>query len=343
MNEQELTNKFYEFLEKEKYYPSNSLLRQAPAYSFKGQRIQPDLLILDTRIGEYIGLIEFKKNINPNIKKSAKIKIESYLNLLKNESIPYYLVFPLDSDDFQILVIGDENEWITITKKEFPEFETLSAKKKIEEKEIERELEKEIVVELENKKKSKEKLSLWTLISLIAGILTAIISFYTSSSLNYLGNDNLNIEKARLEIEILKGKVLKLDSLNNNTFTYRDTIYIKDSSATFKNVEKRLSIIENGLLSNPKKTLEIENIYDEIDLIGQKIENQNEIITLKNENLKTKIDLLNALVLGMILALFGSVIGFVITNFTEKKTTPNLSRILYIARFFNTLKLLHNF
>ena len=69
---------------------------------------------------------------------------------------------------------------------------------------------------------------------------------------------------------------------------YRDTIYVRDSSATFKNVEKRLSIIENGLLSNPKKTLEIENIYDEIDLIGQKIENQNEIITLKNVSFKNK-------------------------------------------------------
>jgi hypothetical protein len=319
MNEQELTSKFYEFLEKEKNYPSKSLLRQTPAYSFKGQRIQPDLLILDTRIGEYIGLVEFKENINPNIKKSVRIRIESYLLSLKNESLPYYLVFPLDSNDFQILVIGDENEWIPITKKEFPEFETLSAKKKIEEKEIERELEKEIVVELEKKKKNKEKLSLWTLTSLTVGILTAIISFYTSSSIDYIGNDNLKIEKTRLEIELLKDKILKLDSLKNNTLSYKDTVYIKDSSATFKNVEKRLSIIEKGLLSNPKKTLEIENIYDEIDLISQKIENQNEIITLKNENLKTKIDLLNALVLGMILALFGSVIGYVITNLTEKR------------------------
>ena len=319
MNEQELTNKFYDFLEKEKNYPNKSLLRQLPAFSINGQRIQPDLLILDTRIGEYIGLIEFKENINPNVKKVVKIRIENYIKVLKNESLPYYLVFPLDSNDFQILTIGDENEWISITKKEFPEFETLSAKKKIEEKEIEKELEKEIVIELEKKKKSKEKFSLWTLTSLTVGILTAIISFYTSTSLDYLGNDNQIIEKTRLEIEVLRGKITNLYSLKNKTLVYRDTIYVRDSSATFKNVEKRLSIIENGLLSNPKKTLEIENIYDEIDLIGQKIENQNEIITLKNENLKTKIDLLNALVLGMILALFGSVIGFVITNFSERK------------------------
>ncbi|WP_165734381.1 hypothetical protein [Polaribacter sp. 20A6] len=319
MNKQELTNKFYEFLEKEKNYPSKSLLRQSPAFEIDGQRIQPDLLILDTRIGEYIGLIEFKENINPNVKKLFRNRIEKYIKALKNESLPYYLVFPLDSNDFQILTIGDENEWISITKKEFPEFETLSAKKKIEEKEIEKELEKEIVIELEKKKKNKEKFSLWTLTSLTVGILTAIFSFYTSTSLDYLGNDNLLIEKTRLEIEVLKGKISKLDSLKNRTLTYRDTIYVRDSSATFIDVEKRLSIIENGLLSNPKKTLEIENIYDEIDLIRQKIENQNEIITLKNENLKTKIDLLNALVLGMILALFGSVIGFVITNFSERK------------------------
>ena len=47
----------------------------------------------------------------------------------------------------------------------------------------EKELEKEIVIELEKKKKSKEKFSLWTLTSLTVGILTAIISFYTSTSL----------------------------------------------------------------------------------------------------------------------------------------------------------------
>lgn len=317
MNEQELTNKFYEFLEKEKNYPSKSLLRQAPAFAINGQRIQPDLLILDTRIGEYIGLIEFKENINPNVKKSVKARIENYIKILKNESLPYYLVFPLNNEDFQILVIGNENEWVSISKKEFPEFETLSAKKKIEEKEIEKNIEKELVIELENKKRNKAKLSLWTLTSLIAGILTVVISFYTSNKLD--NNDNLLIEKTKLEIQILKERIAKLDSLETSVLPKSEIIFIKDSSATFVGIEKRLSIIENGLLNNPKKTLQIENIYDEINLLGEKIGNQNELTNLKNENLKAKVELLNALVLGMILALFGSAIGFVITNYNERK------------------------
>jgi cell division protein FtsL len=317
MNEQELTNKFYEFLEKEKNYPSKSLLRQAPAFAINGQRIQPDLLILDTRIGEYIGLIEFKENINPNVKKSVKARIENYIKILKNESLPYYLVFPLNNEDFQILVIGNENEWVSISKKEFPEFETLSAKKKIEEKEIEKNIEKELVIELENKKRNKAKLSLWTLTSLIAGILTVVISFYTSNKLD--NNDNLLIEKTKLEIQVLKERIAKLDSLETLVLPKSEIIFIKDSSATFVGIEKRLSIIENGLLNNPKKTLQIENIYDEINLLGEKIGNQNELTNLKNENLKAKVELLNALVLGMILALFGSAIGFVITNYNERK------------------------
>jgi cell division protein FtsL len=317
MNEQELTNKFYEFLEKEKNYPSKSLLRQAPAFTINGQRIQPDLLILDTRIGEYIGLIEFKENINPNVKKSVKARIENYIKILKNESLPYYLVFPLNNEDFQILVIGNENEWVSISKKEFPEFETLSAKKKIEEKEIEKNIEKELVIELENKKRNKAKLSLWTLTSLIAGILTVVISFYTSNKLD--NNDNLLIEKTKLEIQVLKERIAKLDSLETLVLPKSEIIFIKDSSATFVGIEKRLSIIENGLLNNPKKTLQIENIYDEINLLGEKIGNQNELTNLKNENLKAKVELLNALVLGMILALFGSAIGFVITNYNERK------------------------
>ena len=312
MTEQELSIKFCSFLENEKKYPSNSLLQQTSFWTENRQRIQIDLLLLDTRIGEYIGLIEFKDTINPDKKKRTKLQIEKYLEILKIKSLPYYLVFPLDEENFQILVIGDDDDWKSISLEEFPEFETLSAKKKIEDKESTKELEEIIEKEIEYKKKNKAQSSLWALTSIIVGILGAILSFYLSNNFNKSGS----------EILFSNNEIIKLKEQINNISTKtakNDTLFIKDSSFVATGFNRRLKVIENGLLNNPEKTLEIRDIYKQIEIVNQKIEYQNKLIELRNENLLTRIEWLNALVIGIILALFGSAIGYVITNFTERK------------------------
>ena len=65
MEENKLTESFYKFLEEEKGFPRTSLLKQTPAYSISGRRVEVDLLLLDIRIGNYIGQVEFKSQINP--------------------------------------------------------------------------------------------------------------------------------------------------------------------------------------------------------------------------------------------------------------------------------------
>ncbi|WP_298884649.1 hypothetical protein [uncultured Polaribacter sp.] len=319
MNEQQLSEKFLKFLEEEKGYPKNSLLSQAPAYSIGAKRIQADLLLLDTRIGNYIGIIEFKNNINPNIKKNARHQIEQYLKVIKSESLPSYLVFPLDDNDFQILVYGDE-DWISIKKDEFPEFETLSAKKKIEEKTEAKEAKERTYKNIEIKREIKTRTSLWTLTSLILGLVTAIVTFYISIDKSK-NEKTLSGIVVFSELEKLENRIKELELKQQKPITSIDSIRVIDSSSTYKGVDNRLKIIENGIIDSPEKTLAYNKVQQKIELLREQIINQEKLIALRNENLINRIEWLNAIVIGMVIALFGAAIGFVISNYNEKKNT----------------------
>lgn len=311
MNEKELSSLFTEFLQKTKNYPNSSLLRLPPAYAVDSVRVQADLLILDTRIGDYIGLVEFSERIDPDIKRNAVHTITNYLKAIKAESLPFYLVYPVEPNDFQILAYED-NDWQSITHDEFPEFETLSTTRKIEEKAIAKENEILFEKQIQRKNEIKSKYSIWTLASLSLGIITAILTFYLGTA-----DDNL-LQPSRSQQKDLQEQLNALKQKINQQITAK-TIYVKDSSSNFKLIDNRLKIIEKGLLDNPKKSLEISDIYNQIEILDQKIENQNELINLRNENLSTRIEWLNALVVGLILALLSVSIGYVLTNRSESK------------------------
>ncbi|MFA5575622.1 MAG: hypothetical protein WC994_11330 [Brumimicrobium sp.] len=318
MDEKQLSEKFYNFLENEKGFPKNSLLKQAPAYSINSRRTQVDLLLLDTRIGEYIGIVEFKVQVNPQIKKTVKNQIDLYQTALKTDSLPFYLVFPNDQEDFHILVYGD-NEWVAISKDEFPEFETLSAKKKIEEKVYEKEREEEIKDEIDKKRELKKKTSLWTLTSLTAGILTAILSFYLT--IDKQKNESIITEQYSTQIQKLQDQIDQLEKSRLNIPSLIDTLHVVDSSSTVLNLERRIEIIENGISTNPERTLSIKDIRSELDVIQEQIKSQEKLIALRNENLINRIDWLSSIVIGMIVALFSAAIGFVLTNYNSRKNT----------------------
>lgn len=320
MEENKLADSFYKFLEEEKGFPKTSLLKQTPAYNIGNRRIEIDLLLLDIRIGNYIGQVEFKIQINPQIKYSVKVQTDLYAKALKSEGIPTYLVYPIDEDNFQILVYG-ENDWVSISKDEFPEFETLSAKKKIEEKIESKQFEEKNLENIERKRDYKKRTSLWTLTSLIIGILTSILAFYISTS-----NRN-NIDKPTLvntliimKIDSLEIQLNKLNKIDNKA-TVIDTLFVVDSTKTFVGVNKRLKNIENGIIDNVEKTFALKNTNQKIELLKQELINQQEIIELRNENLNNRIEWLNAIVIGMVLSLFAAAIGFVISNYAERKNT----------------------
>lgn len=322
MKENRLAESFYKFLEEDKGFPKSSLLKQAPAYSINSRRTQIDLLLLDVRIGNYIGLVEFKSQISPQIKANVKAQTDLYAKALKSEELPIYLVYPIDDNSFQILVYG-EDDWISISKEEFPEFETLSAKKKIEEKIESKKIEEKKIENIERKREYKKMTSLWTLTSLIVGVLSSILVFYISI------NNRKQVDKPTLvnamilmQIDSLESQISELKKTSNKTVVI-DTLFVVDSSKTFVGINKRLKNLENGILDNPKKALALKNTNQQIELLKQELINQEKLIELKNENLSNRIELLNAIVIGMVLSLFAAAIGFVISNYERKNTNAN--------------------
>jgi len=316
MDEKQLSDLFYKFLEEKKGFPKNSLLKQAPGYIVGGTRVQADLLILDTRIGDYIGIVEFKPQINPQVKRMVKNHSDLYLRAIKSETIPIYLVFPTDDNSFQILVYGDE-DWLSITQDEFPEFETLSAKKKIEEKKIAQEIEVENLKNFELKLENSRRTSLWTLASLVAGLSTAILTFYLT-----IGEERKKSEFSEDllgELEIVKMKIGEFEDIKPLRSSVVDTVLILDSTNTYLGLEKRVSVIENGILNSPEKILVFKDLTNKVELLSEQIKNQEKLIQLRNENLVGRIEWLNAIVLGMVIALFGAAIGFVLTNYASRK------------------------
>lgn len=320
MEENKLAESFYKFLEEEKGFPKASLLKQPPAISIGNRRLQIDLLLLDVRIGNYIGQVEFKSQINPQIKNNVKVQTDVYIKALKSEGIPTYLVYPIDDETFQILVYGEE-DWVSISKDEFPEFETLSAKKKIEEKIEYKEIEGKILENIERKRYYKKRTSLWTLTSLIIGVLSSIFVFYFSINFNKeVSKPTLVNAMILMQIDSLEMQINKLKKLNNKT-TVIDTLFVVDSTKTFIGINKRLKNLENGIIDNAEKTLALKNTNQQIELLKQELINQEKLIELRNENLSNRIDFLNAIVIGMVLSLFTAAIGFVISNYNERKNT----------------------
>jgi hypothetical protein len=322
MEENKLAESFYKFLEEEKGFPKTSLLKQTPAYSISSRRVEIDLLLLDIRIGNYIGQVEFKSQINPQIKGNVKVQTDLYAKALKSEGIPTYLVFPIDEESFQILVYG-ENDWISISKDEFPEFETLSAKKKIEEKIESKQIEEKNLENIERKRDYKKRTSLWTLTSLIIGVLTSILAFYISTSnKNEVSKPTLVNAMILMQIDSLEMQINKLKMSNNKT-TVIDTLFVVDSTKTFIGINKRLKNLENGIVDNAEKTLALKNTNQQIELLKQELINQEKLIELRNENLSSRIEFLNAIVIGMVLSLFAAAMGFVISNYERKNTNAN--------------------
>ncbi|MFH4963674.1 hypothetical protein V8G69_01605 [Gaetbulibacter sp. M235] len=319
MEENKLAESFYTFLEEEKGFPKASLLKRTPVYTISSIRVNIDLLLLDVRIGNYIGLVEFKSQITPQIKKNVKSQTDLYAKAIKSEGIPIYLVYPIDDETFQILVYGEE-DWISISKDEFPEFETLSAKKKIEEKIDSKEIEEKNLENIERKRDYKKRTSLWTLNSLILGILTSILTFYISTNKKDVTKPTLVNSIILKQIDSLETQIYALKMANNQT-TVIDTLFIVDSTKTFVGINKRLKNIEKGIIDNPEKILALKNTNQQIELLKQELINQEKLIELRNENLSNRIEWLNAIVIGMVISLFGAAIGFVITSYNERKNT----------------------
>ncbi len=324
MNEEQLRNNFIEFLKLQKGYPNDSILVEVPIVSTKNGRFTADLLLLDTRIGEYIGLVEFKIQLNPQIKASAKYQVFNYLKALNAPSLPAYIVTS-SLDSFNIIVATEGDEWVSISKEQFPEFETLSSKKIIEEKEkIEKE-EKSIKEEVEKKRKLKSIRALIPLTGIITGLIVTVISTSRLTGDSFWVTESCDCEQIKQEIDSLKIQVKNLNFTNISS-THIDTTYILDSTKTYARLQKRVDLIENGISQTPEKVLNILNLTKEIEKLDERIKHSRELTAQSNDDLKDRIDLNRNFIIGIIITIVTIAIGVLLTYYYERsKNSSNNS------------------
>ncbi len=249
MLERELENIFIEFLLKRGYTRDN-LLSQFTIRSESERAIfRPDLIILDTINKEYIGLIEFKNRLDRRVEEITVGQFYKIFGYLGTTNIPAYLVIPIDKEDFQIFELTKDNFFQPISKEDFPNFETLSAKRITEEKLKQRELFQKEIKELEDRKRRARLSALLTLLSLIIGISASLIAVFIQqkgfdrpSNNPILCCDSFEAKHEKLfkKIKLLENQVSVIEKTKNKT----DTMYFNTNVAQ---LEKRVKTIETGI------------------------------------------------------------------------------------------------
>jgi hypothetical protein len=311
MDEKQLEDKFIAFLY-ERGYPKESILTQVPLVSTNGIRHQPDLLIVDTEIDEYIGLVEFKSK--PDFH-AAFDQVSQYLKFIGSKSTPAFFVTPKGEDDFSIFNLINVDEWSEIEKADFPTFSALSSKKQIEDKQFRKEIEKEKLNAEYAKSKKAKQASFWALISAFLGIAFTIITIsFSDKKFKGLGFSEKKTccDSLSIKINALEQKLTKFNN-SPNASSVVDTIKFIDSSKTYTRLEKRLKVVETGISTDPERTLSILRINSELSQIKEIIEHKSELERSGNESIEKQIEYLNSAVLGIVLAIFSAALGIFIT------------------------------
>lgn len=127
-HEKSLVEEFIKLLKEKKRYPDESIIQEMPLSDSGNKfRYQADLVLLDAKSKQYIGLVEFKRKIDDKIKSSAFKQVSSYLKLMGSSELHIFLVGTDLNNRLIIYILNSENEWEEIAKENFPNYEALSA------------------------------------------------------------------------------------------------------------------------------------------------------------------------------------------------------------------------
>jgi hypothetical protein len=321
MIERELENIFIEFLLNRGYKKDNLLSEFSIRTENERTVFRPDLIVLDTVNNEYIGLIEFKNRFDRSIEEITIGQFYQIFGYLGTTNIPAYLVIPIEEKDFQIFELRRDNSFQPIAKEDFPNFETLSAKKITDDKLKQRELLKKKVKELEDKKRRSRLSAYFTVLSLIVGISTSFIAiFFQQKSFNRQPNqkliccDSLEAKNQKLvdKINLLESQVIAIEKTKNKT----DTIYYNSNVVQ---LEKRVKTIETGISDNPERTLSILQIRQEIEILKKADDFAKELTQSKIDALQNEIEVQNAWVLGVLVTILGIVLSIAIPHLLARR------------------------
>jgi len=325
MFERELEIIFIDFLIS-KGYSRDNLLSQFSIRS-ENEKIlsRPDLVILDTVNKEYIGLIEFKSRFDRRVEEITLGQFYKIFGYLGTTNIPAYLVVPIDEQDFQIFELTKDNSFQPVSKDDFPNFETLSAKRITEEKIRQREILNKKLKELEDKKRRSRQSAYLTILSLILGVSASLIAIFVqqkgldrTSRQPIICCDSLQVNYQNLEknIRIIENQIQELQKRKNKT----DTIYL---NSNVDQLEKRINTIEAAISDNPEKALSLLQIRQELEILEKADDFAKQLTQSKLDALQKEMEVQNAWMLGVLIAIFGTILSLVIPNLLSRRNDNN--------------------
>ena len=312
MTELFIKNKFIQFLKSDKNFSDDSFLLNYH-YVDKGGLIYVDLAILDTKTNNYIALIDFRNNISNHDIENYNL----YKKVLSQKDAIFYVVTPNETnDDFSIYTLFN-SELINVSKDEFPNFQTLIAKRKADEK-----ADLESIIEEEKKENINKKNVLTT--TLATAIVSLIIAMLLTKSLDIFNFDNTKTKKENdivnsniyKELEKLKLQLSIMDSK-------KDTVTKTDIE--IEQIKKRLINIEKLITQDPKNILELQKIDNHFERLNQIIDREKELNNLKVEKLEDKMNTYSNIIFSLLVTIIGAILGYLFSNFKPKKISANNS------------------
>jgi hypothetical protein len=319
MNERVLEIFFLKFLETKGYIRDN-YLSQFSTIQRDSIHFRPDLVLVDTRNNNYIGLVEFRARFDRRVEQITIGQFYRYFGFLGSRRLPAYLVIPLEDDDFQIFELTDENTFIAITKDDFPNFETLSSRILIDEKITQRKIEEKKIKELEEKKNRAVTSSIFAILSIVIGVFTSISAIYFQQKGIKFSDEKQIICCDTLDNQIINLKE-RISKLENSLVVFKDstktinTIYVTND---ISNIENRLNAIEKTILSSPENLTALQKFKIEIELLKRNNEHIKELTQIRFDAIQNEFDTQNTWLLAVIIAVFGSILAYAIPNILTK-------------------------
>ncbi|MDR0332110.1 MAG: hypothetical protein LBI15_01465 [Dysgonamonadaceae bacterium] len=317
--EQDLRNKFIEYLKKEKLYPDDCFLKEVHIVDNVGQgqktKILCDLVILDTSNNNYLALVEFKNGIK-QLTNDEIFLYQSYIRVLNKPLLSYYFVEPKDNNFILYSLRGNEVSEVDI--EDFPNYNTLKSKILADRKTA---MESEVIRQKQEMRKKKEVWSISVIGAMISAILGIIVSVFVFNT-NYTDR---NLGKTEHIIKTLEEQIKKQDlildtllihNVENANILIDSIIYQKYilSYRQLENLDIRVLAIEQLIDQNPKNLMQMQDLNYKIQNLNVLMESSKGNYEDKLANLESRLSTYLIIIFSLTATIFGALVAFAIAS-----------------------------
>jgi len=330
----EVQKAFIDFLLNEKEYSEDCLAIDSVVGADSKNTYRADLIIYDIFQKQYLGLIEFKNQINQFTLNKAIKQVLRYIEIIDNPDLPVFLVGG-NENDFEIYILKNSSVWEKIEKEDFPTFKKLS--KSIITREMLREAEN-MRKEVEKKNKLQRNKSLASLFSIIVAVVGGVITMFLGTKIE--NNDKLKKDEIAIIIENLKSKIEDNNKISRKALAeYRnfsvavDSLNLKSSEPQITNniklmmmqselkalaerndsIQSEFSHLKTILSNNPLRVIELNNIKTDVVLLDKDVKSEMRVLQNNIDAVKEKYNF----IIGGIITIIGAILILALPNLIQ--------------------------